>query len=208
MFWEYYYQSDICEGTLQILTEDLDKGTVVSKTVVAVEKYSNYKTKYNLYESASSLFVHKVKHLQELGYQSLFENYIKKNNSPINLYSYPLYKSPTFWNSLLTLYVLLKSWFVIKLNKYIFSKKTWTIGYYPSSSQNISLGKFKVLKPPKNTFCADPFIVEFNGQIMLFLESLYNDVKGKIEMMIFRNNTFKDPVLVLEEDFHLSYPFL
>jgi len=164
------------------LTEDLDNGVVISKSIVAIEKYSYYKTRCSLYESVSSLFVNRVQHLHEYGYHSLEKNYLTANNNPINYYSHTLYKSPSALSSIRAVSILLKSWTDIKRKKHFSSQKKWVIGYYPSSLKNISLRNFSLMLPPKKTFWADPFVVKFKGETMLFFESVYNNGKGKIEM--------------------------
>ncbi len=58
---------------------------------------------------------------------------------------------------------------------------------------------------------ADPFLFEYEGRIYIFYEAfdLFEN-KGKIGYSIFdeQNNLFTKPIIVLDEQFHLSFPFV
>ncbi len=69
---------------------------------------------------------------------------------------------------------------------------------------------FTVLHPPPGHFYADPFVAEQDGRTYIFFEE-YRDADGKgviscVEMT--DDGAFGTPRVVLECDYHLSYPFL
>lgn len=68
---------------------------------------------------------------------------------------------------------------------------------------------FRTLKESKRYWYADPFLFEYEGEIWLFTEAFDNKTeKGLIACSKYENGTFSFPKIVLEEDFHLSYPFV
>ena len=69
---------------------------------------------------------------------------------------------------------------------------------------------FKRILPPKDRYWADPFLINKNNKFYIFLEELlYANKKGYISVMeVDEQGNYTQPVKVIEEDFHLSYPFL
>ena len=69
---------------------------------------------------------------------------------------------------------------------------------------------FKRILPPKDRFWADPFVLQKNNRHYIFIEELIYKNKlgtiGVIEMT--EDGAFGAPMMVLEKDYHLSYPFL
>lgn len=72
------------------------------------------------------------------------------------------------------------------------------------------LSNFVSMHPPKDRFWADPFPIERDGRHYLFIEELMFDTnKGHISVVeLDERGGWKQPVKVLERDYHLSYPFL
>ena len=64
------------------------------------------------------------------------------------------------------------------------------------------------LRPDANAFWADPFLVQDETAVHVFLEELtFADRKGRILLIsVDRNGRAADPVVVLEQPWHLSYP--
>ncbi|MFT5383270.1 MAG: hypothetical protein ACI8X3_001448 [Saprospiraceae bacterium] len=68
---------------------------------------------------------------------------------------------------------------------------------------------FKKILPPKNSFWADPFLVENKGRLFLFFEELfYTTNKGHLAVMEILPDSFGPVQIVLEQPYHLSYPFV
>lgn len=64
------------------------------------------------------------------------------------------------------------------------------------------------LKGTRKNWSADPMLVEDGKKTWLFYEACHND-KGRIEVIqLFDDGKYSDSQVVLEEDFHLSYPFV
>lgn len=88
----------------------------------------------------------------------------------------------------------------------------WQI--YIRKNKNIlcfdNMREFKKIKTPSGHFYADPFIYEVNGNVYVFYEDYdFTKDKGVIACMSLRENgrALKNSI-VLEKDYHLSFPFI
>ena len=69
--------------------------------------------------------------------------------------------------------------------------------------------EFIVLNNPRNGWLADPFIVEHEGHTYIFAERWdYRQQKGVISYGIYEGNADVDWKDIIEEQWHLSYPFV
>ena len=75
---------------------------------------------------------------------------------------------------------------------------------------NLSIAKLNLCFFDNFQYIADPFIYKHNNKIFIFAETLKNGSLGKILCIELDNqyNLIKNPKIVLDEKFHLSYPFL
>lgn len=196
--------------TLQILNENLDAGTVLYKSFSLTKYESVNRNINNIYLKAISFIPLKIKELYDIGADNFFKNVEGKNNHP-KFYSNYLFKSPK--NGEMTrffLKVLYKKIYGIYYK--IFYKDQWTLLYKFDASKDISRSfyKFKKILPPKDRFWADPHVIKSKDKYYIFIEELiYKEKKGFISVIeIEPNGRYKDPVKVLEKDYHLSYPFV
>ncbi|MCU1247623.1 MAG: hypothetical protein JWQ49_652 [Edaphobacter sp.] len=69
---------------------------------------------------------------------------------------------------------------------------------------------FKIMRPPRDRFYADPFLIERNGRSYLFFEDYrFSSQKGLISCCeLDSEGNYTEPRVVLERKYHLSYPFL
>lgn len=95
-------------------------------------------------------------------------------------------------------------------NKIFFNQ--WNILYQPTDQLQIptSISEFQRIIPPKDRFWADPFSIEKNGKHYLFVEEfIYQRKKGVIAVIeLPEKSSHVSSKVVLEKDYHLSYPFL
>ena len=88
----------------------------------------------------------------------------------------------------------------------------WSLAFRftPDESWEGSLDGFFRLVPPPDRFWADPFPVSVDGRHFIFFEELpFKTGKGHISVVeVDRDGRASEPVVVLERDYHLSYPFL
>lgn len=84
----------------------------------------------------------------------------------------------------------------------------WNILVDINNEISTSFSKFKEIRPPKNKFWADPFVIYKNDKYYIFLEEFLNfKNKGHLSVITMdKNGNYNDPVKFLECDYHLSYP--
>jgi len=94
-------------------------------------------------------------------------------------------------------------------NKFFFEQ--WFLIFNLEKNQNLnSLEQFKQIIPPKDRFWADPHIILKDGIFYIFFEEyVYENKRGNISVIeLDQNGNFSKPIIVLEENFHLSYPHI
>lgn len=99
--------------------------------------------------------------------------------------------------------------------KDLFIEEYWNIAFrnYTEADSVVSgenkKTKFNILKANKRFWYADPFLFEKDGKTYLFVEMFDNKTEvGVIGCSEFVNGKFTEPEVVLEESFHLSYPYV
>jgi len=85
----------------------------------------------------------------------------------------------------------------------------WDVFYSNESIYPFKYKNLKKLNNPPNCFLADPFISFFNSREIIFHEEFnYKERKGKISATEIIDNKHNYLGTILEEPFHLSFPFL
>jgi len=94
----------------------------------------------------------------------------------------------------------------------LFCHEHWFIAYadFDGLPENLCQPEWHVIVPRDDRFYADPFLFEGNGSDWLFFEDYrYATGKGVISCIELDDNIkHSDATVVLETDYHLSYPFL
>jgi len=86
----------------------------------------------------------------------------------------------------------------------------WYLLFGFFESDDFDVGKCRTILPPDDEFWADPHAFR-NGDIYYVFFEVYtqNKKKGHISVLeIDRSGNISDPVIVLEKDYHLSYPMI
>ena len=98
--------------------------------------------------------------------------------------------------------------------KELFIEEYWNIGFRKFSEDDtvVNAGgvySFDILKATDRYWYADPFLFEEDDRIYLFVEMFDNKTeKGLIGVSEWDGGRFTEPRAVLEEPFHLSYPYV
>jgi hypothetical protein len=98
-----------------------------------------------------------------------------------------------------------------ELMKLLF-REQWSIAIQTKGAvpEKPSDNDFIMMRPPRDRFYADPFLIERNGRNYLFFEDYrFSFGKGLISCCeVDSEGNCTRPHVVLERDYHLSYPFL
>lgn len=208
-FWEIINKEEITGITLQKLSEDLDGGKVINRSFIKTDATSFYRNKNQAFWAGVELFNISLDRLakNELDFENL------SNTHFLGMYGYPLYKDPDNWTSLEIMFKFWRRRISELINeKFIFPQ--WFILYKYNSTRNIekSIFRYKTLYPPRGFDWADPFVIKKENIFYVFFEELeISKKKAHISYLKFgeTGDLIDDkPVKVLEEPYHLSYPFI
>ena len=200
-FWEVYNEETSTGFIIQKLNNELDGGDVLFKG------------------SIGTSFIYSMNHFKLMSKANIFlikllNNISKKQELPDPLpkkpYSGKLYSTPKITQQLIYLSKTLLR-VLIKLSDYISGRRMrWSIAYQHTKKwDDVSLRKSKVIKNPPNRFYADPFIISHENRDICFVEDYcYKKSIGRISAIEITNSGYTDLGIVLEENFHLSFPFI
>ena len=208
--WEFLEQSEVTETSLQILDEQESDNIILYTSYSSTDKYGVHRNLNNTLWKSLSFVPRKLEELYHLGPTAFFNKIESiKSIQPQHLNS--KHKSPQ--NTELFKILLSKIWGKLKkrINGFFYFNQ-WIVLYsfIPEDQSSTSFEKFKRLLPPKDRFWADPFVVWKNDTYYIFLEELlYKNNKGTISVIeMDKNGDFGPPKLVMETEYHLSYPFI
>ena len=211
-FWELYEGSPLSGVVLQVLSEELDAGLVLCKSLFATEgAWSVSRNRFTPYWGSTDLIIRKLNELHRHGW-----DYVLEHALPASPYQgkRKIYKTPT--NTEIIRW--LAPFFLKKAISYPFRQATvqhWKIGcrlngkplYAPEFEPDFS--GFTWIDPPIGHFWADPFAFEHEGQTWAFFEDYsYNRRRAGIACSpISAGGDFGAPLVCLDNhEHHYSYP--
>jgi hypothetical protein len=187
-----------------------NKGIILHRTNFSTDCYSLNRNRNNFYWKALSIIPAKIQELYDQGEELFFKkvNFLNeqaKFNSGKE-FSVPTNREMLFYAPKL-IFRKIKNKIDLRFNFY-----QWILLFDLSSGNKIStkFSQFKKIIPPKDRFWADPFVISRNGKYYIFVEELiYKENKGYICVMeMDEQGNYSEPVKVIEQNYHLSYPFL
>ncbi|MDA7734165.1 hypothetical protein N8832_01460 [Candidatus Pelagibacter sp.] len=200
-FWEVYKRNPRTGFIIQRLNEELDGGDVLYKGFVTTSwLYSLNLAK--LYE-VSNHFFHSV--VDNITSEKPSLSIEKK--SP---YGFSLYTTPNVFQSLIYLTKTIIIFFEKFFRKISGKRHRWNVAYqFVDSWRDVVLWRSKKIPNPKNRFLADPFVIYREGEHYCFVEDYdYTKKKGNISVYKINPRSHEALGVALNEDFHLSYPYL
>jgi len=209
-FWEVIERVGTTGSILQILTEDLDGGEILYKSLSKTDEFSINRNKNNYYWKSLSFLPRKIEELYNIGEEKFFKK-VKKDNAHLSFYSNRLYSKDNFNNTKMLMLILLN--FSRMLYRKIYIRlflEQWILLFSIGDGISTSFWRFKKIIPPKDRFYADPFIVKKDNKYYIFIEELvYLKNKGYISVIeMDLKGEYKKPKKVLERPYHLSYPHI
>ncbi|MBC7842748.1 MAG: hypothetical protein H7099_10565 [Gemmatimonadaceae bacterium] len=211
--WEVLLGWPSTGAVLQRLSEDLDAGATLARTWIATNMISVNQNRIALYRAAAPLLAHKLRELHRRGPAALA---LRPGESGFQPYSDRLYIAPTMAELLGGLLGVLRRLVVRKIaDMRMYEQWQLLFGFDArQTDENLipqsSMFRLTSIVPPSDRFWADPFPVKHDGRFFVFFEELvYAENKGRIVVAEFTaEGMIGVPRVVLECDFHLSYPFV
>ena len=202
-FWEVLNKEVTSGFVIQQLSSELDGGKVLFRGNIRTSKF--WLLNYAFLLEKSHVFMINLLIKIQKEKKLFFEDDIYLHHNPL----YKLNQNPFLL--IKYIYKIYGPLFLKKL-KNIFSENTvprWSIGYCKNTGLNTSLFRYKEIENPPGRFFADPFVITINGNSICFVEDyFYSDRKGRISAIELNGDNYEFKGIVLEENFHLSYPFI
>ena len=211
-FWELYEGSPLSGVLLQVLSEELDAGLVLGKSLFATEGgWSVSQNRFTPYWGSTDLMIRKLNELHRGGWE-----YVLEKALPAASYKgkRKIYKAPA--NSEVIRW--LAPVFLKKAISYPFRRPTvqhWKIACrmngrpLHASLPEPDFSGFSWIEPPKGRFWADPFAFEHDGQYWAFFEDYsYKEKRAGIACApVSMDGKLGPPQVCLENPgHHYSYP--
>ncbi|MEO9901716.1 hypothetical protein [Nisaea sp.] len=200
-FWEVLHREPSTGFVIQKLSTELDGGDVLFKGHIGTAPFYAL-NQAKLYRKAN-IFLHRL--LEGIGRSgSLPDAYPKVP------YACPLYRTPTITQQLA---YLGRTGFHLsgKILRWIRGQsQRWSVAYLLGGDWRDAVFRRGVtIKNLPGRYLADPFLIFRDGAHFCFVEDYgYASGKGKISVLGLREGGYDDLGCALQEDFHLSYPYL
>jgi hypothetical protein len=210
-FWEMYEGNPVIGSILQVLTESLDGGRVIYRSLSATDFGSLYLTLNPMYWKTAEFAVRRLRDLHRYGWEHIRS--LEEFNEPDN-YEKGIYRTPGA--PIMVRFLSKLAWRKAfrRLRSLLFAERTqWFIAYRARSGDLTAISdrkNFRVVPWPRGRFYADPFLIKQNGRTYMFFEDFHFNKKRAVisYMEVGSDGRLSTPRTALERNYHLSYPFL
>ena len=202
-FWEFLHNLPFISSSLRGFQNNPDQEQVYYESKGPSDRFSIGRTKESCFWKSAKFITRKLLDI------SLKNELISIKKTSTDEYQNK-YKIPGIIDL-----IRLNKTFVIryiseKLINRVYSQQ-WGLLFHFNFQEFLSTKDLTPLLPPKNKFWADPFIYHKNDQHFIFLEESYlgKKKKGFISVMeIDSEGTVSNTQKIIEQPYHLSYPFI
>ena len=204
-FWEILKNDPVTGTILQRLTDKLDGGIILKKGFFRTIDHS-YAGQIDQLYFASAEWPLQVCRDIENNVAAYTEGAQSKTSAKV-------YKAPSNL-------AMFNFWFRILNNKIrfhyqeLFRPEDWNVGIaktgITSFAENFDVNSLTWLpQPPKCKYYADPFAFQVGEELHIVFEDYdYKSRLGKISQIVYSDGKFSEATIVIEEGFHLSYPYI
>lgn len=196
LFWEVYYKKVTSDSMLISYSTKNPQGKIIYKSKSNTKALSFHENRNNNYFKTSTFILRKLKQIyfSNNGFLDCIEIGKQAVNDEVQKIALPNNKQ------MIVLHLKLFFRELKQLVRKQFYDQEWQI-----LIKNKKLTK--TITARKGRWYADPFPISKDKVTYLFFEDyIKNDFKGCISYVEIKNNKMSEPVEVLKEKFHLSYP--
>ena len=209
-FWEVFHKAETTGVVLQQLNEKLDAGLVLYQSRLQTDPLSVQRNANKVFWTSAPFIARVIRQISVLGLENWKDTLkdIQPSHSTKSLIFTPpkTFKMLGIWSKL---------WARNTFRKFMesFQKPYWELTYSKVISADFVPEKFHAMKisqecQKNGSYWADPFPITFHGEIWVFYEEFDGkSQKGKIGVGRWEGQELKDCKTILEEPWHLSYPF-
>lgn len=201
-FWEVLLRKPSTGFIIQVLSEDLDGGAVIFR--------GEMRTRRSYSENMVHLFHNSNPYLIKIILAYADTGSLPKAETEIP-FGGKLYLTPSFVASMCYLGKTIGLFASMVFNRIVLGRHPrWGVAFVHSDWQKATLRKGIAIKNPPKHFFADPFVVTRAEQTICYVEDYcYEKQKGYIAAIALTGNKgYRLLGTVIEEPFHMSFPFL
>jgi hypothetical protein len=200
LFWEMYERNPESGSVLQVLTEALDGGKVIYRSLGATNFASLHKNRREAYWKAAEFMPRRLTDLWREGWSYLES--LETFDEP-DTYARGIYRRPT--NGVMVQFLAQTLVHRARMKALQQLDDRWVVAYRLRDRKSAPI---TIVEPPRGRFYADPFLGEDRGRTFLFIEDFVEATgRGLISALEIRGDgTHGDVEPVLEREYHLSYP--
>lgn len=198
-FWEVLQKEPYTGFVIQKLTEELDGGEILYRGSLPTQT-SFLRNQISIYEGTTDHFATVLRrHLSG-----------PVTPEPPHIYSQRLFKAPAF--PCILKYVAQQAfYFARRVQRRLLNLRPhWQVAIFVGNWRDATLARGVVVPNPPDAYLADPFVIDVAGSKYLFVEEYaYATRKGIISAyLIEADGSVQRLGVAMEEEFHLSYPFV
>jgi hypothetical protein len=206
LFWEMIDRNPVSGTILQILTEDLDAGPVIYRSMGRTDVTSLFRNRNENYWKTARFIERRLFDLHRLGPDALAaasaeigevvpSTEITRAPGPVRVTTFAVRTGVEVARNQVRYQTTNGHWFVAWASR---EGGLPGIDYLP---------RFREVPSPPGHFLADPFLAEHEGRTFVFVESCpHRRAAGVIAVLELRDESVSEPVTVLDRGYHLSYP--
>ena len=201
-FWEVLNDVPSSGFIIQKLNNELDGGEVLFRGNVMTRGF---------WLANNAQLLEKSNHF----FKRFLDEVAKQKRLPqpegVRLHGTGLFRITSFYTFLKYIMTILLPKLDRKLRNKLFgpSVTRWSVAFAVHNNFSKSLWRYKEIRNPKGRFLADPFVFGKDNVDYIFVEDLfYRDDKGRISVVRVNDKNYEFLGVVLEEEFHLSFPFV
>lgn len=199
-FWEVFEKRRISEYVVQVLGEELDGGAIVARGTVTTQTYF-IRNQYHLFMQSAMRLCAVLRHLGTEGSLPSPEASLP--------YSFALRTNPRLWQVLSYAIGQSRRLFGRLKQRILGYKGRWSVALCDSPWQRAVLWRAREIQPAHGTWIADPFIVDFAGRTLCFVEEfVLESQRGRIAVFQVDENVSTRLGVAIEEDYHMSFPYI
>ena len=211
-YYEVVLKKPVTCSELAILKEEGEKNIIISNALESTCSYSMHLNRNRMFRRAALFTSRAIKGIYNYG-EIYLEKSCRKNNGEIPTKNDQV-PVPSFTGSVRNFAVALTVLAQKSIKKIFYSDPfNWILLFKiedKNDYRNNAFSDFNKLKPSKDKFWADPFIIKRGEKNYVFVEEfIYKKNKGHISVLELNNEgeLLKVQTLI-EKPYHMSYPFI
>ena len=199
-FWEIYHRQERTGFVLQRLTEELDGGDVIMRGYIPTQD-THLLNSATLYAKSFYRLRSLLTRIAQTGELPEPEAHYPYTGKPLS--------APDFSQVLAYLCRQAARSATAKARKALHYRERWDVYFTDAGWRSAVMWRGTRLVNPAGHFLADPFVVTREGRTCVFAEDfVFGAEKGHITVFEITDGTARELGTALQEDFHLSFPFL